>query len=191
MKKMKIGDEFIVHCYKHDGTVYTSYEKSMLLDIKHDYLVFGNYKVKVTEIDGRTWYTKEPAIIFYYKKKWFNIITQFKKTGIYYYCNIASTTIIEGNIIKYIDYDLDLRCFPDGTYKILDESEYEYHKKKMNYPNEIDMIVKNELNMLIKDYEDKKGPFNKSVVDKYYSIYMNLLSKNDGSTENCNNKKSK
>ena len=61
----------------------------------------------------------------------------------------------------------------------------------MNYPNEIDMIVKNELNMLIKDYEDKKGPFNKSVVDKYYSIYMNLLSKNDGSTENCNNKKSK
>ena len=45
--------------------------------------------------------------------------------------------------------------------------------------------------MLIKDYEDKKGPFNKSVVDKYYSIYMNLLSKNDGSTENCNNKKSK
>ena len=120
MKKMKIGDEFIVHCYKHDGTVYTSYEKSMLLDIKHDYLVFGNYKVKVTEIDGRTWYTKEPAIIFYYKKKWFNIITQFKKTGIYYYCNIASPTIIEGNIIKYIDYDLDLRCFPDGTYKILD-----------------------------------------------------------------------
>ena len=188
---MKIGDEFIVHCYKHDGTVYTSYEKSMLLDIKHDYLVFGNYKVKVTEIDGRTWYTKEPAIIFYYKKKWFNIITQFKKTGIYYYCNIASPTIIEGNIIKYIDYDLDLRCFPDGTYKILDESEYEYHKKKMNYPNEIDMIVKNELNMLIKDYEDKKGPFNKSVVDKYYSIYMNLLSKNDGSTDNCNNKKSK
>ena len=85
---IKIGDKLQIHCYKHDGHIYNSYEYSVLLDIKKDYLVFGNNKVKVMEEDGRTWYTKEPAIIFYFKDKWYNVIVQFKKNDIYYYCNI-------------------------------------------------------------------------------------------------------
>lgn len=176
MRNFKIGDAYTVHCYKHDGHIYNSYEYSVLLDVKKDYLVFGNNKVKVTEEDGRVWYTKEPAIIFYYKDKWYNVITQFKKNDIYYYCNIASPTIIEGKVIKYIDYDLDLRCFPDGTYKILDESEYEYHKNKMNYPESVDKIVKQELRNLICTYEKRKGPFDINVVKKYYDEYMKILS---------------
>lgn len=178
MKKMKIGDNYAIHCYKHDGHIYNSYEFSVLLDIKKDYIVLGNNKVKVTEEDGRIWYTKEPAIIYYYKNKWYNVIVQFKKNDIYYYCNIASPTIIEGKVIKYIDYDLDLRGFPDGTYKILDESEYEYHKKKMNYPKEVDMIVKQELKKLIELYNQKLGPFDIKKSQKYYEKFMLITGNN-------------
>ena len=73
MRKMKIGDNYTIHCYKHDGHIYNSYEHSILLDVKKDYIVLGNDKVKVMEEDGRVWYTKEPAIIFYLwsVKKWF------------------------------------------------------------------------------------------------------------------------
>ena len=39
---------------------------------------------------------------------------------------MASPYIIDENVIKYIDYDLDLRVFPDGGYKILDYNEYKY-----------------------------------------------------------------
>lgn len=174
MRKMKIGDKYAIHCYKHDGHIYNSYEYSILLDVKKDYIVFGNNKVKVTEEDGRVWYTKEPAIIYYYKNRWYNVIVQFKKNDIYYYCNIASPTIIEGKVIKYIDYDLDLRGFPDGSYKILDESEYEYHRKKMNYPNEIDIIVKKELKKLIEFYNSHTGPFDKDETKKYFERFMLL-----------------
>ena len=179
MKKMKIGDNYIIHCYKHDGCIHRSWDEAMLLDVNKDFLVFANKKAKVNNCDGKVWYTKEPAIIYYYKNKWYNVITQFKKNGIYYYCNIASPTIIEGKVIKYIDYDLDLRGFPDGSYKILDESEYEYHKKKMNYPEEIDIIVKQELKKLIKLYEKKEGPFDISRVKKYYEKYMLLIGNKD------------
>lgn len=175
MRKMKIGDNYIIHCYKHDGHIYNSYEYSVLLDIKKDYIVLGNNKVKVTEEDGRIWYTKEPAIIYYYKNRWYNVIVQFKKNDIYYYCNIASPTIIEGKVIKYIDYDLDLRGFPDGSYKVLDEAEYEYHKVKMNYPNEIDKIVKHELKNLIHIYNLKEGAFDKEQNEKYFKKFMHLI----------------
>ena len=92
-------------------------------------MVFGNDKTTVIEADGCSWKTKEPAIMYFFKNEWFNIIAQLKKDGIYYYCNIATPYIIEDNTIKYIDYDLDLRIFPSGEYKILDKLEYNYHKK--------------------------------------------------------------
>ncbi|MEG2620546.1 MAG: DUF402 domain-containing protein [Bacilli bacterium] len=175
MKNMKIGDNYTIHCYKHDGTIHRSWDEAILLDVNKDYLVFGNSKAKVNNCDGRIWYTKEPAIIYYYKDKWYNVITQFKEKGIYYYCNIATPTILEGKYIKYIDYDLDLRVFPDDSYKILDESEYEYHRKKMNYPDEVDFIVKKELKNLIAAYEKKDGPFNKDEDKKYYDKYMLII----------------
>ena len=175
MRNLKIGDIYTIHCYKHDGTIHRTWNKTMLIDINKDFLVFANEKSRVNNCDGRVWYTKEPAIIYYFKDKWYNVITQFKENGIYYYCNVASPTIIEGKTIKYIDYDLDLRVFPDDSSKILDESEYEYHKEKMNYPEEIDRIVKYELNNLINLFKSKKGPFDKNEVKNYYNIYMKII----------------
>ena len=55
-----------------------------------------------------------------------------RNNGVYYYCNIASPYIIDGKAIKYIDYDLDLRVFADGSFKVLDRGEYNYHKNKMH-----------------------------------------------------------
>ena len=78
-------------------------------------------------------------------------MAQLKKYGLFYYCNIASPYIIDGNIIKYIDYDLDLRIFPDGTFKVLDKNEYRYHKITMRYSEEIDIIVQDSLNKLIEN----------------------------------------
>lgn len=172
MRKMRIGESYTIHCYKHDGHIYNSYEYSTLLDVKKDFMVFGNNKVKVTEEDGAVWYTKEPAIIYYFKDKWYNVIVQFKENGIYYYCNIASPIIIEGKIIKYIDYDLDLRVFPDSTYKILDRAEYKYHKFKMGYSDEIDRIVKYEMSKLISLQKARHGPFNKKEALSYYRKFM-------------------
>lgn len=44
----------------------------------------------------------------FFKDRWFNIIGQLKDYGIYFYCNIATPTLIDNKVIKYIDYDLDL-----------------------------------------------------------------------------------
>ena len=113
MKKIFKGERFIIHSYKHDGSIHRAWDEAVLLEECDDYLVFGNERTRVIESDGRTWKTKEPAILFFYKDSWFNVIGQCKKDGIYYYCNIASPFLIEGLTIKYIDYDLDLRVCPD------------------------------------------------------------------------------
>lgn len=174
MKKMCIGDKLQIQCYKHNGKIHRAWDEAVLLDIKKDYLVFGNNKTKVTEAEGNIWKTKEPAIIYFFKDEWFNIIAQLKKDGIYYYCNIASPFIIEDNTIKYIDYDLDLRVFPTGEYKILDKMEYKYHKKIMDYSNDLDIVVNTAMDDLINIYKNKAIMFDENKNYEYEQTYMNL-----------------
>ena len=175
MKKYQKGDRLKIHKYKHDGQIHRCWNEATFLDENDEYMIFANYKTLVIETDGRTWRTKEPAIMYFSKHDWFNIIGQLKPTGIYYYCNIASPFVIENDTIKYIDYDLDLRVFPDGAFKILDRNEYNYHKKIMKYPREINFIIKNELSSLIEMKKNNISPFNIKTINYYFNIYKNMI----------------
>ena len=174
MNELSVGDKLKIFCYKHDGTLEHTSEEAVVLENNDEYLVCGNGRTKITEKDGRSHMTNEPAVLFFYKDHWYNIIGQLKKFGLFYYCNIASPYIIDGKSIKYIDYDLDLRVFPDGGFKILDRNEYNYHKKVMKYPEEIDKIVKSELSSLIESKRRNEGPFAEGIVQKYYDVYEKI-----------------
>lgn len=174
MKRLFIGDLYQIQCYKHNGKIHRSWDEAVLLDVKKDYMVFGNNKTMVTESEGTTWKTKEPAVMYFFKDKWYNVIVQMKKDGIYYYCNIATPFIIEDGTIKYIDYDLDLRIFPKGDFKVLDKLEYEYHKNKMKYSKKLDIVITNALDQLIKEYTNSAIMFNKDLNIKYMKEYFNI-----------------
>lgn len=181
MIKTCIGDQFQIQCYKHNGKIHRAWDEAILLEEKKDYMVFGNNKTLVIEAEGNTWKTKEPAIMYFFKDKWFNIIAQLKKDGIYYYCNIATPFIIEEKTIKYIDYDLDLRIFPSGEYKILDQLEYKYHKKIMNYSNELDIVIRKAMDDLIEDYKNKYSMFDEKRNKNYYEQYKRITEEENNS----------
>ena len=177
MSKLKIGDKLQIQCYKHDGSIHRCWDEAVVLDIKDDYIVFGNERTLVTEAAGNTWRTKEPAVMYFFKDKWYNIIVQLKKEGITYYCNIASPSIIEDDTIKYIDYDLDLRIFPSGSFKILDRQEYKYHMRKMNYSSDLDVAIRHALSELINNYREGVSMFNNVININYGKIYQSLKNK--------------
>lgn len=174
MENEKIGKKYIIHSYKHNGKIHRSWDEAVLLEKNREYLVFGNDCTKVIEADGRSWRTKEPAIIYFFYKRWFNIIGQLKQDGIYYYCNMASPFLIEDNTIKYIDYDLDLRVFSNKNIKILDKSEYKYHKIKMNYSKSIDIILQKELDSLITMVKNREVAFDEKNIMKHYNKYKKI-----------------
>ena len=174
MKNICIGDKYQIMCYKHDHSVHRLWEEAIVLDIKKDYIVFGNKKTIVTRAEGISWRTKEPAIMYYFKHKWYNVIAQLKKDGISYYCNIASPFIIEEKTVKYIDYDLDLRIYPSGEFKILDRLEYQYHQKIMNYSNELKQAIENGMNDLLDLYKNNSKIFDQSINKQYYNEYEKI-----------------
>lgn len=177
MEKLKKGDKLSIHCYKHNGRLHRIWEEVIVLDVFDNQLVCGNNKVKIIEADGRSHRTNEPAIIFLNRDKWFHVTAQLKKIGLFYKCDIASPFLIDDNYVKYIDYDLDLRVFPDGGFRILDRNEYAYHKKIMKYTDDIDRILKKELSDLIQLKRSNAFPFDSEIVKKYHEEYKKLVAK--------------
>ena len=84
MKNLKVGDVLAIHSYKHNGKLDHTSSEATVLDIKDDMIVCGNDKTMINESDGRTHQINEPAILFFYKDKWYNIIGQIKNRGIFY-----------------------------------------------------------------------------------------------------------
>lgn len=179
-KNICIGDKYQIQCYKHDGSVHRAWEEAIVLDVQKDYIVFANKKTLVTRSEGICWKTKEPAIMYYFKNKWYNVIAQMKKEGFSYYCNIATPYIIEEGTVKYIDYDLDLRVYPTGEYKILDKLEYQYHKKIMNYSDDLDKVIRNGLDELINLYKNGSIIFNSERNYEYYKEYEEIKKNEKG-----------
>ena len=184
MKDLKIGDSVFVQSYKHNGSLHRTWSKALVIDVQDHFVVAVTDHSWVVESDGRRWLTKEPAICFYYDNKWYNIISMIRKTGIYYYCNIASPSLYDGEAIKNIDYDLDVKVFPDDEYMILDQNEYEYHAGIMNYPENIKKIIEQQLDELLDLIKTKTAPFNFEYINEYIQKYFEISLKKEENQEN-------
>ncbi len=172
MDNPKVGDIVQIHSYKHNGKIHRAWKEAVIIDISENYLIAANNRTRVTESDGRSWITREPAICYFFKEHWFNVIGMLRNDGIYYYCNLCSPYLYEEGAIKYVDYDLDVKVFPNYNYRILDKDEYEKHRKKMKYPDKIEKIIENEMRILLEFISNHEGPFAPGFVEHWYRYYL-------------------
>ena len=171
------GHWLAIQCYKHDGSLHRCWDRGLILANNDDFVVVATKRAKVVESNGRRWFTKEPAVTIFSKKEWWNVICMLKNDGICYYCNIASPALVDYHMIKYIDYDLDAKMFPDGTLRILDEKEYLRHKAMYKYSDELDEVLKYQMEEVLERMKNKEFPFDDSRVRKYYDKYLSLTEK--------------
>ena len=174
MNLPKKGDYVLIHSYKHDGSIHRSWEKGLVLDSNDERTIVMNQHTLVNESDGRIWYTREPAICYFPHNEWYNVICMIRKTGVHYYCNIASPTLYDDEALKYIDYDLDLKLMPDGSILQLDSKEYEFHRKKYSYSNRLDFVVKRVNDRVKKMMKERAFPFQDEKIHDYYNTFLKL-----------------
>ena len=171
----EVGSQVYIQSYKHDGSLHRTWAKGFVIEANAERVIAVTNKTWVTEADGRRWFTREPAICFFYPDHWYNVISMIRKTGIYYYCNLASPSLYDGEAIKNIDYDLDVKLFPDGRMEILDEDEYEQHGNEMGYSEPLKCAVESEMDDLIGRIKRNESPFDKKEIEDLYHEYLRQL----------------
>lgn len=175
---MKIYARWLgIQCYKHDGTFHRSWDRGLVVENNDDFIMVATKKTKVIESNGRRWFTKEPAVTIFSKKEWWNVICMLKNDGICYYCNIASPSVLDNELIKYIDYDLDAKLLPNKEIKVLDEKEYAHHKNKYSYSDELDKVLKNQTEKVLEKMKNNEFPFDDSSISMYYDRFLSILEK--------------
>lgn len=161
-----------VQAYKHDGSLHRVWSPAYLVEETKDYWALASRASSVVESNGRKWITKEHAIFLLFKHKWMNVIAMFKKDlGISYYVNIATPTIFDKDFLKYIDYDLDIKKYPDH-YEILDEKEYERNQKIYQYPEDLKKAISKSVKDVIEMIKNKSFPFNDEDITKLYEVFL-------------------
>ena len=163
-----------VHSYKHNGKIHRVWNQVRIMEVTHSVIITASNKTLVIESDGRIWKTTEPAVSYFFNDFWFNVIAILKADGVHFYCNLSSPYVYDEGALKYIDYDLDLKVFPNYRYKILDEYEFNKHRYEMNYPSDIQKIVRSQTRTLIDMIKKKEGPFKPGFAKYWYDLYLKV-----------------
>ncbi len=168
-------NKYYIQSYKHDGSVHRTWYPVLLISEDDKKFVAINRRTQIFESNNRTWIAREPALYYLYKEKYFNVIAMLRQDGIYYYCNLASPSLYDGEAIKNIDYDLDVKIFPDGTYEILDEREFEVNKVKYKYPKVLEKRLRDEIQLIISLHKNNLTPFNSEENQRLFQQYLQKL----------------
>lgn len=171
---LRVGQKVVLQSYKHDKTLHRIWQEATVLHEDDDVIIVANKKTKVIESNGRFWYTKEPSVCYFYKKRWYNVIGIMKQTGICYYCNLSSPIAVDDEALKYIDYDLDVKVSIEHHATLLDQNEYRRHAELMNYPNEITAILESELKRLQDAITLREDPFTPECVETWYRSFQTM-----------------
>jgi protein associated with RNAse G/E len=166
------GSWLKIQSYKHDGSLHRCWERNYVLLEDEDFFVTANHKTKVTEANGRRWFSKEPAISFFSKKDWFNVIGMIKDRGVVFYVNVATPTLLHNGMLKYIDYDLDYKLFPDGYIMTLDEREFEKHRTLYGYSDQLVQALKITTQQLFKKLQEREYPFQMHKIQTFYQQFI-------------------
>lgn len=173
--QLKEKDMVYIQSFKHDGSLHRTWIKGFVIEANEQRIVAVTDRAWVVESDGRKWLTREPAICFFYPDKWYNVISMIRKSGIHYYCNLASPSLYDGEAIKNIDYDLDVKVSPNGKWIILDEDEYQEHGARMGYSKELDHVIRSQMRSLLNDIRNHRSPFDPDEIHQFYEKYQRLL----------------
>lgn len=169
---LKERDYVYIQSFKHDGSLHRTWAMGYVIEANAKRMVAVTNKTLVSESDGRKWVTREPAICFFYPDKWYNVICMIRKTGIHYYCNLASPSLYDGEAIKNIDYDLDVKVSPNGKTMLLDEDEYRDHAKQMKYGKHLEKAIHRGLDRLMVDIRLRNSPFEHNEIMQLYEKYQ-------------------
>ena len=99
---------------------------------------------------------------YYWLDRWYNVF-RFSDPDLNlkrFYCNINVPPHFDGDVLSYIDLDIDVLVEPDLTYQILDEDDFEVNAKRYPYPDDVRANARRGLAELTRLIESRSFPFN-------------------------------
>lgn len=102
------------------------------------------------------------SLEYYWLDRWYNVFRFSQPNGGLrnYYCNVNVPPSFDGEILSYVDLDLDILVAPDFSFQILDAKDFERNAEVYGYDDEIRANAQHALDELVAMIDQRAFPFN-------------------------------
>ncbi|UUM19868.1 MULTISPECIES: DUF402 domain-containing protein [unclassified Mycoplasma] len=172
-KNLKVGQIINVQGYKFNGFLYRQWNSAKVIFNNSRHIVLFLHRTKVSDYNKKInyWRYSENALWFFPKNSYFNAILLLKRNSkIYHYINLASKPVFEDETIKFIDFDLDIKCYPGKDIQLVDRDEFLKNSVLMKYPVQFKKTVFDEITRVFELYANYKYFFNPQILGYYVDI---------------------
>ncbi|HYW70207.1 MAG TPA: DUF402 domain-containing protein [Pyrinomonadaceae bacterium] len=155
------SNEVVVSVLKHDGIEHRRWH-GRLADRTDSLIVLeAEFDTDVShhllgEIKAGT-----RLIEYYWLERWYNVFRFLQDNGStrLYYCNVNTPPRFDGQVLTYVDLDIDVIVQPDYSFEILDLDEFRENWQRYGYTPTERANAANALNTLIGMIESRQFPF--------------------------------
>ena len=101
------------------------------------------------------------TIEYYWRGRWYNVFRFIEKDGTtrLWYCNINTPPESNGDVLTYIDLDIDIVVQPNFSYQVLDLDEFESNAARYAYTEHEKQQAQAALKEVISLIEGRQFPF--------------------------------
>ena len=156
-----IGRRVRVCSTKYDGSPHWEYDSSFVLE-EGPLLVTLNFAGQELQTWQGPWTTPYDTRNHFWADRWYNVMRcdRPKAGGLeYWYCNVTTPALYDGETVRYADLDLDVIVPVDGEPQLLDEDEFLENSGRIGYPPEVIEQARRAVDELLALARGRRFPF--------------------------------
>ncbi len=129
-----------VYSRKYDGAIRDEYEPYLYDETDEIIILFSLAGLPHWDRRKGAWIPAPDGYLeIFFKRKWYNVLhiaVQNSNTNLMY-VNIAIPPTLHGEILEWVDLDLDYRVHMDNSIARLDEDEFQQNAQRLRYPPDL------------------------------------------------------
>ena len=150
-----------VRAHKYDGSEHRSWKARVLRQEGPLLVLDATFDREIKHDLLGTIASGTSSIEYYWLDRWYNVFRFADPKGRLrsYYCNVNVPPEFDGQVLSYIDLDIDILVEPDLTYRVVDLDDFEQNAKLFGYSEDVQKKARQALRRLIELIESRAFPF--------------------------------
>jgi len=150
-----------VRAHKYDGSEHRSWKAKLLRQEGSLLVLDGTFDAEIKHDLLGTIACGTKSIEYYWLDRWYNIFRFAEPTGELrsYYCNVNVPPAFDGEILSYVDLDIDILVEPDLSYRIVDLEDFTQNAERFRYSEDVRTQARQGLERLVELIQSRAFPF--------------------------------
>jgi uncharacterized protein len=155
-----------VRANKYDGSEHRSWKAKLLRRDGSLLVLDATFDEEVKHELLGTIASGTKSLEYYWLDRWYNVFRFANPAGELrsYYCNVNVPPAFDGQVLSYVDLDIDILVEPDLSYRVVDMEDFKQNAARFGYSEDVQTKARQGLDRLVELIEARAFPFSDAEV---------------------------